>query len=215
MGFIELTLELTALFAAAALAAYIIHRAPWKKPRTLELADGLQLRLRSPNGMHRTRILAQTERGWRISAPLNRDAFVPIREGESVTVETPTENGLLYFRTHVAGRDVDSHTLEIERPQQWFSSERREAKRLADVNTLSVRLEDTDARLLDLSEHGMRLLVTGRFARGERVGLTVSWTPEPIFAWVLEAKPAAVGQRQGVDLRLRLEEPLDLAAVRA
>src|SRR4051794_19366593 len=63
-----------------------------------------QLRIRSGASMYRARFLGETRDGWTFTAPLQRDAYVPLRIGEALVIEAPSERGILRFRTVIIDR---------------------------------------------------------------------------------------------------------------
>src|SRR5512141_887054 len=101
MGLLATILESIAVFAGAALLAFAFHRWPFKRAKRLELPEGAVVKLRGRKGMYRSRLIAPSEAGWRIGAPLQRDSYVPLRPGESITVEAATPKGLISFRSQV------------------------------------------------------------------------------------------------------------------
>src|SRR4051794_14678642 len=68
---------------------------------------GSILRIRAGSGFYRSHVLDSAGSVWRISAPLQRDAYVPLRVGEEVVIEAAAKNGALLFRTQIVARETD------------------------------------------------------------------------------------------------------------
>lgn len=189
-------------FAVASSYAYFAFR---KRRFNSSPLSGGTLRLRTPSGVYRARFLRTTSEGWVFSAPLKRDAYVPLRPGESVTAECPTENGVLLFRSHVVSRDAETHEFTIEKPKATHARERRSGKR-ARVSNVAVDIDSIQASLVDISEGGARAVVARRFANGERVAVKLPWIAEPVYAAVLETE---ITDGRGLfATRIVFEEPI-------
>src|SRR5690242_6540551 len=98
----------TLSFLAGSLAGSMLVAFGWfwlRRPRNAtQLLPCSKVRLRTEAGVFRTNFLSLEKSGWVLSAPLSRDNYVPLREGEQVIVEASTPQGLLVFRTTVAER---------------------------------------------------------------------------------------------------------------
>ncbi|MBX3117709.1 MAG: flagellar brake protein [Fimbriimonadaceae bacterium] len=166
---------------------------------------GGTMRLRTVSGIYRARFLRETPEGWVFSAPIKRDVYVPLREGEAVTAECPTEHGVLLFRTHVISRENETHELILEKPKQANAHERRSQKRLR-LNGISLTVEAIEGNLLDISEGGAKAVLPRRFANGDRVAVQLPWAESPTYAAVLETQ---VEDGRGMySTRLVFEEPV-------
>jgi hypothetical protein len=215
MGFLTIVLELMATFAAATLLAFAIQRLNLRRKKVLLLPNGIVLKLRGANAMYRSRVIAKTAGGWSVAAPLQRDSHVPVRVREELTIEATTKGGVITFRTHVLSRDSGSHTLEIEMPDDWFLTERRQETRLTGLSALSISVEGRPGCLVDVSRQGARLLTNGHVARGERVNLHLPNGLGYFAGWILDAQPASFRHEPATEVRLRFEEPFDLSGLSA
>lgn len=213
-GMTTTVLELAGLFAASALAAYAFHRLTGQKKRRLVLGDQSLLRITTGESTYRSRIIAETPKGWLIASPLQRDAYIPLRVDEALLVQAPQGGGIVRFRSIILARQIETHYLEIERPESWQRVERRNARRSTALEGAKIEVEGRAADLVDLSEHGAKALADGRFARGERVAVQMPWPQYPIAAWVLDVHPDPMGRPRS-ELRLCFEEPIDLDRVTA
>ncbi len=148
---------------------------------------GGTVRLRAVSGVYRTRFLRETPEGWVFSAPLKRDAYVPLREDEAVTAECPTDCGVLLFRTKVVSRNAETHEFTLEKPKNLEARERRATKR-AKISGLKIAIEELDADLVDISESGAKAVLSRRLTHGERVGVKLPWLEEPVYAAVLDTQ---------------------------
>jgi len=160
-------------------------------------SPGSILRLRASGGVYRSQILALGADAWRISAPLQRDCFVPLRQGEDVVIEAACEGGALVFRTQILDRCLDDHTLLVGRPATIHRIERREHPRWREFAGEKLDIEGCAGRIIDLAAGGARIQSVYRACKGERVKLDMPWK-ETLYGWVLS--------REGDETRVRFEE---------
>lgn len=184
-----------------------------RRSRRVSLADGAVLRLRCASGMYRCKLLEKTRQGWVISAPLQRDVFVPLRPGDLMTVEAADATGAFLFRSAVIARDADSHRLTIRPPADLRRVERRERPRTNKSQQVSAVLEGQQAKVVDLSAVGARVATRAQVMRGERVRLDMEGRPEPVFGWVLETLPGSDLGYDSCEVRLRFEQVLQKVSV--
>jgi hypothetical protein len=116
---------------------------------------------------------------------------------------------VLVFQTEIASRDIDEHTVEIERPRSWFTSDRREEPRRKALEEVEVLVDGLDATLIDLSSGGAKLLTTARIARGERVHLEFAGRGLACAGWVLDSHPLYKNCEPCTEVRLRFEAPVN------
>lgn len=171
---------------------------------------GAKLRLRAAHGVYRCRVEGRGPDGWVISSPLRRDAFVPLQVGEPLTVEWPTERGVVLFRTRVLGRDAVDHTYRIAPPERVRPQERRADPRTTEFPIDRVAFDGRPAELVDLSPRGCRLRAARCPGPGTRVRVDLPWAKEPTFGAVLEVRPASFDGASGVEARLAFEERVPL-----
>lgn len=200
---------LVAAFVFSALLAYWItgrRSRPAARPE-----PGTTLRLRGTGGMYRAKLLACEESLWRISCPLSRNSYVPLRVDDRLTVEAPVEQGVLIFRTTVGGRDDENHELLLVAPAEVKVTDRRSEKRRP-VDT-PVTIEGDEARLVDLSSLGARIVTNRTCHVGERVRLELS--EGLMYGWVLDFWPTRSADSYRDSVRVRFEEVLTLPATNA
>lgn len=167
-------------------------------------------RLRTPGAVYRTRFVGVDAVGWRFTCPLQRDAYVPIRVGEAVTVECQSEGGVRIFRSEVVGRDALTKELILRVPGTVYVRDRRFEARRTDVAGMTVDIDGTEAVLADLSSTGLRVVAAKPIPKGERVSLRMAGVvPDRQTAWVIGSEPNVNGP--GFLVRLKLEEALDLS----
>ncbi len=167
---------------------------------------GGTVRLKTTSGVYRTRLLAVDAAGWHLTAPLSRDAYVPLRPGEEVVLEAPVMGGAILARTSVASRDADTHEVIVAMPKRAHSIERRETRRVSESEGLPAKVESKAAVLLDVSPFGARVECEAEVGSGERVRLDLPWSEEPVFAWVLEVLPVLGTHGRWTACRVRFED---------
>lgn len=176
------------------------HRA---RARRIPLPN-LPVRLRGPSGMYRCHFLREDPVGWWFSAPLSRDAYVPLRIGEKLFVEAPVSGeGAVVFESEIVARDGREHEICLRRPSASRVFERRLASRDRSLAGRRCSVNGQPAEIVDISEHGVRVICLDSHSRGDevRVGLPDRGM---VFGWVLEATPEAFGSSRGTCLRIRL-----------
>lgn len=206
-------LQIVGFFALAAAVSFavslILIRLFARRHRNI-LDPGCAVRLRTSDGVYRTRFTGPNQLGLVFAAPLQRDCYVPISVGAPVTVEAPGRRGVLLFRTKVAHRDAATHEIVLETPAKVFQEDRRQTKRCAHGQT-AIEVEGAAAWLCDRSEIGLRFTTDRRLQSGERIRIDLPGDDEPIFGWVLHCGPNVDGGKGSYVVRVRLESNLDLA----
>jgi hypothetical protein len=150
--------------------------------------------------MYRSKMLLVGKSVWTISAPLQRDSYVPFRVGEEVVIEAAGKRGALIFRSEVVARDAETHELMITRPSEVHEVERREHRRWPHLAGAKILVDGVGGRILDLAQGGARVEVASRLCRGDRLRLETPWG-QTLSAWVLDCEPGQV--------RVRFEELVD------
>ena len=164
---------------------------------------GAKVRIRTGAGVYRSRIRSNDGSTWRVATPVQRDRYVPMREGEEVVIEAAGSKGVLLFRSRVLGEEADAGSLAIQRPDRIHYVERRSARRYPALAGSLGKLEGTEARLMDVSEGGARVCSSARVSKGDRVELELPWG-DVLYGWVLS--------HEGEESRIRFEEPLVVEA---
>ncbi|MGV3615870.1 MAG: flagellar brake protein [Fimbriimonas sp.] len=85
---------------------------------------GASLRIRADAAVYRSRFLEATAEGWVFAAPLQRDAYVPLRVGEDLVVEAEEEDGRLIFRSQLVQRCAETGRMVMSRPKNVFRADR-------------------------------------------------------------------------------------------
>jgi c-di-GMP-binding flagellar brake protein YcgR len=195
--------SLAVFFLIAFCASFFVGYAYLRFARRRSLDTNAVLHIRAGSGMYRSRLVAIGRAAWEISAPLQRDSYVPLRVGEDLVIESPAKAGVLIFRSEVVARNLESHSLKIRAPKRLHHLDRRELKRWPHLAGESVKVEGEEGRLIDISQGGARLETEADLSRGERVRVDLPWA-DSVFAWVLA--------REGTVARLRFEELMELKA---
>jgi hypothetical protein len=188
-------------FAVALFAGWLYTEAAKRARKQAEPSAGAVLRIRAASGMYRSKVLHVGKSVWTISAPLQRDCYVPFRVGEEVVIEAAAKRGALVFRSVIVARDAETHELMIDRPAEVHEVERREHKRWPHLAGTKLQIDGMTAKILDLAQGGARLEVSSRLHRGDRLRVDTPWG-QTLFAWVLDAEPGQV--------RVRFEELVEL-----
>lgn len=194
-------------FGAAYLWASLKRRQAQVPPPERSVA-----RLRTAGAVYRCRFVGVDPAGWRFTCPIQRDAYVPIRVGEGVTVECAAEGGVRVFRTDVVGRDAVAKELILRAPDTVHLRDRRSERRRDDVAGLTVVVDGIEGTLADISRTGLRMLSSRPIEKGERVSVLVAGVgPERKMAWVIGSESNSYGP--GFIIRLKLEETFDLGCL--
>ncbi len=196
------------LFAASFAAAYLLtKRRAALRGRGFFVAPDTAIRLSGPSGSFRSRFLHADKSSWMISAPLQRDAFVPLRIGEGLLVQAPGAGGVWMFRTTVIDRQMEGHLLVLARPEHPHLVDRRAHPRLTDVRGASIRLNGDPAELIDCSQNGACVLTDTPLANGDDIVLDLHADLGEARGWALECAPL-----RGVDgrrtIRIAFSEPV-------
>lgn len=199
----EWVLIMAALFVASVAGSYavqlIITRRQAQHPPI-----GTTLRIRAHAGVYRSKLLSIEGDLWRMSYPLQRNQFVPMREGEPVTIEAPTTSGVYLFKTQVLLRDDDRQECAFLAPALARPTERRQDPRR--MRSDDVTLDDAPARLVNISRNGAQLKSSRRVRLGDRVKLIL---PEGmIVAWVIDTMSTRPNDAFSDTVRVRFETPL-------
>lgn len=202
---LELIGWMALVFAASVGASYAFHAlvGRWRGPKLDPC--GAKLRLRAAHGVYRCRVLEAGGGEWTVSSPIQRDAYVPLQVGETLTVEWPTPKGVVLFRTRVLSRDAVDHTFRIAAPESPRPQERRGEPRATEFPVDRVAFDGRPAELVDLSPKGCRLRTRFAPAPGSRVRVDLPWSEEPAFGAVLEQRAACFDGSPGVEVRLVFE----------
>lgn len=198
--------EIVGFFTCAAVIAFglshLLFRLPFRK-LPMGLAPGALVRIKTRNGVHRTRFIRKRQGEFVFAAPLQRDHYVPLAVGEDITVEAPMKDGVLLFRSKVSSRDADSHEITLSPPDKIHREDRRESPR-QEASGKEVMVEERPAWLLDVSKHGVRFARNGPLTKGERIRLDLD--SEPLYGWVLDCSPNHVDGEGSHIVRARLED---------
>ncbi|MEQ1934606.1 MAG: flagellar brake protein [Fimbriimonadaceae bacterium] len=190
-------------FGASVFLAYYFTRPKFK---FVPPDVGATLRIRAASGMYRSKLLSIEGSVWRISCPLSRNHYVPLRPEENVTIEAPVAHGVYLFKTQIHSRDEATHELLLSIPVGLKVTNRRmDARR---VTKMDVRLEGEPAAFADLSPFGARVFTNRPCHVGERVQL--DFNNLRTYAWVLDFSPTKVGESYREAVRVRFEESISI-----
>lgn len=88
-------------------------------------SPGASLRIRADAAVYRSRFLEVATEGWVFAAPLQRDAYVPLRIGEDLVVESEEPDGRLIFRAKLVERCAASGKMVMSAPAHVFRADPR------------------------------------------------------------------------------------------
>lgn len=204
---VNLTLSVLIVFGASCAVAfgvgYGLRR--WRRPFVPPV--NAKMRVRTADAIYRCRFVGEGTDGWAFSAPLQRDNYVPLNIGQTVSCEVTTDAGVVVFEARVKGRRADPPAIVVVPPREVRNLNRRTDERRPVAGKNEVSVDGTPGTLLDLSRGGARLRMRRAPVRGARVGVTLP-TGESIVADVLESEPSL----GGAVVRLRFLSDLDEAS---
>jgi c-di-GMP-binding flagellar brake protein YcgR len=166
------------------------------------------MRLVGPGGAYRCHFVQHNGDQIEVSSPIQADRFVPIRVGEKLLVQVPSEDCMLSFSTVVVSRDSDKHQLVLKAPTTLRRIERRSERRSERLFGEDVLFDGEMASLVDLSAAGACVVTRKRPNSGSRVRIVLPQSGLDAFGWALESSQAAFGIHQGYKVRVQFEEPL-------
>jgi hypothetical protein len=195
------------LVGAFLLSVAVAYVATGRKPKPKATPKlGATLRLRGAGGIYRAKLLGFDEDRWRISCPLSRNNYVPLRIEDRLTIEAPVEEGVIVYRTQICGRDDENHEFLVDAPDDAKVTDRRQEKRRP--LDLEVRVEGHEGRIVNLSSLGARILTNRASSIGERIRLELA--DGLVYGWVLDFWPARAGEDYRESVRVRFEEVFSL-----
>jgi hypothetical protein len=204
--FFQAVFSMLALFLMSVAGSYAFATLIKRAKRTHAPPENAKVRVRATNGVYRSRFLRETEAGWQFSAPICRDAYVPFRVGEELTMELADEDGILRFRTVVLDRDANEHIFTMRKPTQVIRDDRRAEERYTEYMGQTCKLDETEASILNVSKTGICVVSDQRLNPGERVQLSLPFADLPTFGYVVGRE----GAQKFCKLRIRFDAPVAL-----
>lgn len=205
MEFLQLAASFLAVFLLSIAVSYLLGKIIALRQSPMVPPENALLRVMTPNGVHRARFIGIVNGGWAFTAPLQRDAYVPISPGALLVIEASSPGGALLLRTKLATRTPE-RILVTERAQRVFRRERRLSPRLLRADLVEIQGER--GQLLDVSEGGSRLITAFRAKRGDHVQVKIPWVDKPICGFVMEIE----SERSQSVVRLRWDEAIQIPA---
>jgi len=196
------------VFGASVLVSYAVMKYARPRPKAAMPPRESVVRIKTPDGIWRTRLASAGAETWWIHAPLNSDFYVPFSVGETLTLEVSSPEGVILFKSPVLARRSEDHTFEVSVPKDARGLERREHPRLTGLERSCVRVDRCRGRIVDISRNGAKLLAALEARRGQRVMVELPEQDGPVAAWVLETQQAVVEGSLGTEIRVRFEEPI-------
>jgi len=205
---IELILAITGIFAASFAVGFTVTRMRRRAKAPIPKVNAV-LRVMTSGAVYRAHFVGEKDGGWAFTPPLQRDAYVPLRSGEPIVLETVMDGGIMVFKTILKARHNAPPLMIAEIPSSWHVEDRRESIRIGEVGHLQTKLDGDRVSLVDVSACGARIRSQARKSVGERVKLEIVGKAEAVYGWVLEE--FRKGDRY--ILRVRFEETADIAGL--
>lgn len=191
------------IFAASATVAYGLAATRRRSAPLPRVPSAVRIRAR--HGVYRAFVESIDKSGWLISAPLQRDVYVPLQPGEEIIVEAPTSSGVLLFRSTITDRCPDAKHITLRTPKTSRYLDRREEPRNERVAGRCVQIDGHLAELVNLSPRGACALVKGEVARGARVRFWCPSSKDERYGWVLESTADVLDGLPARRVRIRFE----------
>ena len=205
---IKVVLSAILLFAGSILITYGVAWLIAARRHRYKITEGVAMRLVGPGGAYRCHFVKQEGDQIEVSSPIQADRFVPIRVGEKLLVQVPSDECLLSFSTVVLSRDSDKHQLILKAPATLRRIERRSERRSERLSGEDVLFDGEIASLVDLSAAGACVVTRKRPQAGARVRVVLPQSGLDAFGWAVESTQAAFGIHPGYKVRVQFEEPL-------
>jgi hypothetical protein len=196
------------LFGGSVLVSYSIAVFMSARRHRFDIKSGATLRLVGPGGAYRCQFIERRKDALVVSSPIQADRFVPIRSGERIIVQVPSEQCVINFSTVVLSRDSDRHELVLKWPSTVRRIERRSEKRSEALSGEDALLDGEVASLIDLSAAGASLVTRKRPNPGDRVRVVLPSSGLDAYGWTLDSTHAPFGNTPGYKIRVQFEEPL-------
>lgn len=202
---LEIALWLLGIFLASFGIAYILTGKKPKANQLPTLPEGTFWRLRTSSGLYRVRFIQRQGQELIVDAPLDKNAYVPLRVGESLQVEAPAFGGCVAFRTEVVSRGAESKQLHLAIPSQVLNQNRRQHPRECFPETAFSRLNGEPSALINISMGGARVISRAEVSVGDWIRLET--LDDEKIGCVLEVLPDSLDGRRANNLRLVFAEP--------
>lgn len=196
------------VFGASVLVSYAVMKYARPRPKAAMPPRESVVRIKTPDGIWRTRLASAGAETWWIHAPLNSDFYVPFSVGETLTLEVSSPEGVILFKSPVLARRSEDHTFEVSAPKDARGLERREHPRLTGLERSCVRVEPQARQGASRRCERCPRSARGTDRRGQRVMVELPEQDGPVAAWVLETQQAVVEGSLGTEIRVRFEEPI-------
>lgn len=204
------------VFGVSLIASFGLHsmRKPWRKK--LEIEPNTMVRLVGAGGVYRCHYLSHDRKGVRVSSPIQRDHYIPLRVGEQMMVQVPQDAGLLVFRTTIIERDAESHEFLLGSPEAVRHIERRSEQRDSSVEGKGIEFNGEPATLIDISAGGAKVLTQVEVDPGDQVRIKLHANLGEAYGWALESTASQRDRRPARAVRVKFQIPLSgLRGIRA
>ncbi len=196
------------IFGLSMGVSYVVTSWRGRHIEKVHIEPNSKVRLIGPGGAYRCYFVRSNDKGLVFTSPLHKDSFVPVRPGESLMVQVPTDDGLLTFSSTVQSRDAATHELLLAHPSAVRRTDRRAEPRDTAYRGTAVKVNGETAELVDLSAGGARIVGSGSIRPGDAIQVQLPTGLGDAEGWALECQPAAFGARQGNEVRICFDHPL-------
>lgn len=169
----QVLLATTGVFLASSLIAYGIGKARQTRiqSHTRTLRPTGAVLIKTSSGVYRARFDHAEPGVWVLDAPVQRDSYVPLREGEEVILDAPVAGGAVVFRSVVLERDAVTKQYRFKVPANLHATERREVRRQALQDECLIN--GMPGKMLNYSAEGALVLSGLKLKEGQVVHLKV------------------------------------------
>lgn len=208
LGYLQMVGLLALVFGVCAGASYVFHASQRRRSAPVQLAENATVRMVGSGGVYRCHYLRESRRGLVFSAPIQRDRYVPIREGESMVIQAPQDSSLLTFRTTVLERDAETHEFILARPVSIRNIDRRTEERDTSIDGAPAVMNGTAATIVNLSAGGAKVITTDEIDPGDQVRLELPNGLGEAYGWALDTTASNRGRIPARAVRIRFSMPL-------
>lgn len=196
------------VFGVSMAVTYLVTSIKGKRVEQVNLPADTKVRMVGAGGAYRCYYLRTEEDGLIFSTPLQKDRYVPLRVGDSMIIQAPTQDGLVTFSSEILDRSGESHEIRLGHPKIVRRTDRRSEPRLTLIDDPNVRLNGEISLLQDISAGGSRVITKAVVAPGDRVSVSLPKGLGHVNGWALEALPAAFEGHPAREVRIQFDQPL-------
>lgn len=196
------------VFGFSMAVTYLVTSIRGKRVERVNLPPDTKVRMVGAGGAYRCYYLRTEEDGLVFSTPLQKDRYVPLRVGDSMIIQAPTNDGLVTFSSEILDRCGESHEIRLGHPKIVRRTDRRSEPRLTIIDDPNIRLNGETSLLQDISAGGSRVITKAAVVPGDRVSVSLPKGLGHVEGWALETAPAAFDGHPAREVRIQFDQPL-------